>query len=154
MDLGRETRVQCDGKTWTIGRMTVRAILELGEWVASRVGDPFSALERFGERMSAADFKAEFDRARAVRDQLNKFSLDTSLAREALATEVGSAALLAALMRPHHPDVTLDDALAVLVCLGPKAGELLARSAGRPVPNADPASPPAGRTPAPRGGVG
>lgn len=136
LELGKEQVVTAGGKRWTLSRLTVAAIHGWRDWVAGQVGDPFADLERFADRLSPQDFKAEFDAARLVKQELQNFSLSCPLARKFLASELGVSALFHQLLLPAHPDATPDDAFAVVQVLGAGAAKALAAAAGNVSGNA------------------
>jgi len=131
MDLGREQKVNVGGKVWTLGRLTVEAILNFRDWIEAQVGDPFADLAIWADRLPPDLWKEEYARCRLVRDQLRQFSLASDLAKKYLATEVGLAVLFCELLKPYHPEATPTDGLAMVMALGGRAGETLARAMGQ-----------------------
>lgn len=115
---GKETVVEVGGRAWTVGRLTVSATLAFRDWVAAQVGDPFEGLERLAKFLPPDELMQRVRAAEDLAEDLRRFSLGTATARKWLATEAGAAALVQLLLRPHHPQATLDDAFAVMLALG------------------------------------
>lgn len=143
MNLGKETKVQAQGKTWTLGRLTVGVLEQFRDWISLQVGDPFADVERFVDKLAKEDAVAMIKEAKAVKDQLAKFSLSCDLARQYLSTERGAAQLIWLLMVEHHPDASLDDALAVILAIGAERLGGVVRSASGEVLGARPGNAPA-----------
>lgn len=111
---GSETPITLpDGRTFTLGRLEVRHIRALRDFVAAREGDPFELAERFLGKIPQEESLRMIREAEEIKKQLRCFSLACPLAQKHLATEEGLAFLLLQLLRGHHPQATESEALAV-----------------------------------------
>lgn len=122
VDFGKETTFTALGKRWTFGRLELRAIEEIRDWIAEQVGDPFALVDRFIDKVPREDGLKMLAEAKAVADDLRNFSLQSDLAKKWIGTERGAAVLVASLLRANHPDI--DHATAFLILQEIGAAEL------------------------------
>ena len=106
---------------WTVGRLTVDVVLQFRDWIKAKTGDPFAHLERFIDKLPAAEAVTLIKEAKAEQDQINCFSMQTPLAQRWMQTEEGMAEFLRLLLLPRHPDVTRDAAFSVAMAAGQQA---------------------------------
>lgn len=118
VNLGRETHVTIDGKTWIVGRVELSVLEEFRDWVREQVGDPFDHVERLAKILPPAEVVAMAKEAQDIRNQLASFTLGCPIATRFLNTEFGMARLFLAMLKTNHPQATLNDAFRVLQVLG------------------------------------
>ncbi len=116
---GEDNEVKFNGKTWTLGRVTVAVIEGFRDWVKEEVGDPFAPVERVMALgvLEKADLVKRIKEAEDVVEQLLCFSLDCPLAKAFCKTERGSAKLFHLMLQVHHPTASLEDAFALAMHL-------------------------------------
>lgn len=145
LQVGIETRVPALGREWIFSRVEMRLIEEFRDWIASRIGDPFAAVERFAGKLPDDQVIALFREAEAVRDGLASFSIGNALSQRFISTELGAARITYLLLRTAHQDITPETAFQVFLAIGSeKLSEALRRGMG--VPNDEPAQIPVPRT--------
>ena len=139
LKLGKETRVNSQGQTWTIGRPELKVIREFRDWIADNLPDPMSIGEKFFNMLPQGEQLARVKEAEDARMQLRCFTLQSPLAKKYMAMEEGAAKLFQLLLQKHHPDVTTEQAFAVLQDLEPELGKILADGRGE-LPGGGPAA--------------
>lgn len=135
LSLGKETTVEALGRTWRLGRLELRVIREFRDWIAAKVGDPFAKVERVLKFLDKEEGLKRIKEAESIADQLEGFSLQCPLAIQYRQTEEGMAILFRGMLRQHHPDVTDEQAFAVLQAAGEKSQGIVADAQGN-LPNA------------------
>lgn len=139
LELGKETPVTVDGKPWIVGRLTIGALEEFRDWIKAQVGDPFEGLAELVKVLPKEDAMELVKEAREVKQQLREFSMQTPICKTYMATESGASRLVLALLKPHHPQATIEDAFAVVQALGDKMPKVIADAHGEvpagPAPN-------------------
>lgn len=136
LQLGKETEVQALGKTWRLGRLEIRVIRELRDWIKEQVGDPFAHLEKYLDKLPADEQQRRVKEAAEVLDQLECFTLDSPLAKKWLKTELGAAKLAHLLLTVHQPAITEEEAFAVMQAIGAEKMSEALDDAGGKLPNA------------------
>ena len=116
--------VEACGRTWAIpSEPSVGAILGFGEWVAAREGDILGETKQLIELLPKTP-EGEAEARQLVREasnrlrELKEFSLEIDIAKRYLRTEAGLAELMRLRLAEVYPDVTLQQAFAVVVALG------------------------------------
>lgn len=117
-DPGRETPLSANGKTYTVSRLTVEAVLAFRDWVREQTGDPFADLLRCMDKLPADFAKEQYVEAKALRDQLECFSLQTPLAQKWMQTETGIAEFMRIMLAAKHPGITANEAFQVVMAAG------------------------------------
>jgi hypothetical protein len=132
---GKETSVDALGKRWTVGRLSLKIIFSFRDWIKAQIGDPYARLERMLPHYSPEDAKrriAEIDR---TLDELEAFTLQSAIAQRFMSTELGGAVFWKLLLSEHHPNVTDEEALAILQEIGERAqAEAVAKATGKGEP--------------------
>jgi hypothetical protein len=145
LSLGEETTVKINGKTLIIGRLELTPLKRFRDYIAKQIGDPYALVERFIDKMPQEWVTAELDKAKAITEQLESFSIACPLFKRFSAAETGMCILVHQLLLINHPDATEDDAFRLLEHMGREAmAETLARSHGEiPLKNGPLSSEPA-----------
>lgn len=140
-----------DGRSFTLGRLTVAVLRKFKTWLAGEVGDPFADVERWLGRVSAEESARQLREAEGLRDQLRYFSFATPVAQKALASEEGLAKVFWLLLQARHPQATEEDGLAVALHLveAGRVAAALREAQGLPEAGGGPGD---GDGPAPAGG--
>ena len=132
-DAGRETEVQCGGKTFLVGRMELDVLEGWFLWLRERTGDPFADLERVIDRVPPAAAVTLVKEAEAKRDALRALDLGDPWIQTQLRGLAGSVEMVRLLLKARHPDATAKDAFAVMLAAKARGGGLdavLRRSMG------------------------
>lgn len=136
-DRGQEQQITTpDGQVWTLSRLELRHIRAWRDWIKSQLGDPLAVVERMAAVMEDESVMPLLREAEGVRRDLESFSLGCLLAQRFMASEEGGAQLVWQLLRPAHPQATLEDAFAVAQVLGKQMAEAMDRASGS-VPNGE-----------------
>lgn len=131
LEIGSTSTVKALGRTWTIGRLELRVIREFRDWIKTQIGDPFARVEKFFDRLPDAEKLRRIKEAEDECRQLESFSLSSDLAKRFMNAEEGAAFLFWQLLKPAHPDVTIEEAFQVCQAMGQqRQNEVLAKSAG------------------------
>jgi hypothetical protein len=115
--LGKETVVTVNGKPWTFGRLDRRVLEDFFAFVRDQEGDPFEDFARFKDSLSEADRLAVFRECQAVKRELKSLNWNSPTVQRHLDTRAGERTIATMLLRPAHPTITEDEALAVLESL-------------------------------------
>ena len=135
-DLGQETDVQALGKTWRVGRFTFGVLEEFVAWVRQEVGDPFAGLERIIDKVPPEVAKEMVAAAQAKAAALAAMDISDPLIQEYLGKVRGIVRVFHAMLRQHHPEMTIDQAFAIAAEIGlDKAAAAISQGKGRD-PNA------------------
>jgi hypothetical protein len=119
--LGKDTTVKALGKTWTFSsRMEWGALKEFFAWIAQQEGDVFADLERFIDKIPEADRAKLFRERQERRDQIKSLNLGSPIAEAYKQTADGIGYMALALLRVHHPDVTMEEAMAIMQEVDPR----------------------------------
>lgn len=118
---GREVTHEVEGKRYTFARLERRVIVEFRDWIAEQIGDPFADVERLIDKLPPEEAKTMIREAKETCDQLRSWSIGCPLAQRFLRTELGLGQLAYLQLRDHHPDITPDEALRVVLALGIRA---------------------------------
>lgn len=150
LNLGTESQITANGKTYTVAKLQASAVLfAWRDWIADVEDCPPPSFTRkidpqFFALMTTEEQKEWFTRSQFLRKQLKGFSLQCALAKEYLSNESALAKLAQLLLRKHHPDITEQEALEVAECDPAKFSEALHAAQGEA-----PAGPPNADSPAP-----
>ena len=140
---GKETTVTAGGKKYTLSRLERRIVEEFRDWVREQEGDPFAAAKELLPHLDPATAKQLIADADATKKQLRAFSIGCPLAQKYLGTELGLAELVYLLLRDKQPDVTREEAFALVLEAGAaEVAKKLKETSGE-APGAKNAEPPA-----------
>ena len=140
LNLGAESTIDIDGRTFRISRVTVEVISGYRDWIRAQIGDPFDKIEKVKHYVAADELTKRIGQAEAILEQLESFSLSCPLCQRFMGTEIGLAKFWHMLLLKHQPKATLDDALDIVFAKGKEAMEVakaLELATGKLVPNAD-----------------
>lgn len=135
LELGKESPVEVDGKTWILGRMELSIIRGFRDWIKAQIGDPFDKVERVLKFIDKDEALARIKAAEAIRDQLEGFSLQTPLAKEWMGSELGMTELIRLLLQKRHPGTTSEEAFQLLMAMGGQLTAETLQQAQGSVPN-------------------
>jgi hypothetical protein len=127
--IGRETEVEALGQTWRLSRLTRALWEDWLAWARPRIPNPLAAV-----RQDLANWPEE-DREMLVKAALDSYSavltINSKQARDMLSTIEGSTKMVQLLLRQHHPNMTEEKALEIMMELGQqKMNEAMTRAAG------------------------
>lgn len=132
--IGEDAEFQACGKTWKLGRLDVEVWDALLEWAKPRIINPLEYL-----RVIAKDIPQEV-LMKQISEGRDKCPFILTILHPMFQecineTPEGNLQQFYLLLRKHHPEVTRDEALAVLKELGEaKQQELIGRAAGKNKP--------------------
>lgn len=128
--LGRDIEFDALGKHWKMGRLTMSVWADVWKWIEPKLPDLFAPLERLADKIPPAEFMqlvAETQR----RDAIMR-TLESPEARALLDTIEGQVWQTYCQLRVHHPDMTPDLALDILMDLGQqKVAEMRIETEGK-----------------------
>jgi hypothetical protein len=111
---GRPYQVKALGRIWTLSRLELSMIFEFRDWIKTKLPDPLGGpIAKIFDRLPVEEQIERVKKAERIAEELNCFSLTSSLARQYMGTEQGIAKLGQIWLRQYHPDI--DEATAFLV---------------------------------------
>lgn len=137
LNFGSEQTIEAAGKSYRLSRLKVKHIRAFRDWVAARVGDPFSLAERMADKLPAEQVMTLVREAEEVQRQLDAFTLTCPLGLRYLGTEAGHTEVVRLLLDEHHPQATDDEVEAVAEVVALRVIEILTAAQGDAGPNAE-----------------
>lgn len=117
--IGKEQTVQALGQTWRLQRWSRAVWGEFLAWARTQLPDPLEvarrAMELWGKEHHQAIGQDALDRANSA------ISIGSKAVNELLESPEGACYLLFLLVKKHHPDVTQDQAMDILMEVGLEA---------------------------------
>lgn len=120
LDFGKETVIKSQGKTFILGRLELHVVRGFRDWIKEQVGDPFAEVERLNTAglLSKEEALVMVKEAGSVAKQLAQFSMGCPLAQAYGRTEMGLGKLVHLAFLTHHPDMSEEQAWAIMLEVG------------------------------------
>lgn len=137
--IGKEKEIKALGKDWKLARWTREVWDQWLEWAKTRIPDPLErirpSIEQWPERVQ--DLLVE----RAMEKATTVLTMGSPEVQGLMDSLEGLSYLFYLLLRKNHPDVTEDEALAIVLEVGETEAAAAAKVASGQVPSKNPESP-------------
>lgn len=134
--IGRPATFHALGQEWTLARWTRSVWHDLIEYAKTILPDPRMEAEEILRYVPESDSAT---RVQVVRDAIlqsrSMFTIGSKQIQEFIATTDGVTYLLYLLLRPNHPEITLDQVFEIASHPPPEMAKALERAAGVVSPN-------------------
>lgn len=144
--------VAADGQTWTLGKLELADVFEVARDCLPERRDPLAIVaavyDKFPREIADRMAMQAYEDAKHIKPPSAE---DISAV---LTTPEALVRLAAAMLRRHHPEVTLDDTVRIFASMSPEDQKRMVPLINQMVPGDDAAAPAAGNTtPTPAAGV-